>query len=70
MVIRVMYHDKKYDMVKASALGELIVAGKIKKFLRSDGWATIGISPIRGFGGNYEGAERRILSQQYLASVE
>lgn len=70
MVIRVMYHDLKYDMVKASSLGELIVAGKIKKFLRSDGWATIGISPIRGIGGNYEGTERRVLSQRYLAGIE
>lgn len=65
MVIRVMYHNLKYDMVKSSSLDELIASGKIKKFLRSDGWATIGISPIRGIGGNYEGAERRVLSQQY-----
>jgi len=69
MVIRVMYHNMKYDMVKASSLDELISSGKIKKFLRSEGWAIIGISPIRGFGGNYEGSERRILSQQHLAGT-
>jgi len=57
MVIRVMYHNMKYDMVTASSLDELIASGKIKKFLRSDGWATIGISPIRGTG-----RERLVLS--------
>ncbi len=63
MVIRVMYYNNKYDMVKPSFLNELISSGKIKKFLRSDGWATIGISPIRGMGGAYRGPERRTLQR-------
>lgn len=59
MVIRVMYKNNKYDMVKASRLDELIDFGKIVKFLRSDGWATIGFTRLRGTGGIYNGHERR-----------
>jgi hypothetical protein len=61
-----MYTNMKYDMVRVSRLDDLIASGKIKKFLRSDGWATIGISPLRGMGGNYNGNDRRALLQQDL----
>ena len=46
-------------MVKPLFLDELIALGKIKKFLRSEGWVTIGIDPIRGTGGYYTGPDRR-----------
>ncbi len=59
MLIRVMYKDNKYDMVKPFSLDKLIMSGRIKKFLRSEGWATIGVDPIRGHSGSYEGQERR-----------
>ena len=59
MVLRVMYKNNKYDMVKASRLDELIDSGKIVKFHRSDGWATIGFTRLRGTGGIYNGPDRR-----------
>ncbi|MCL4475113.1 MAG: hypothetical protein M1508_02660 [Nitrospirae bacterium] len=59
MLIRVMYHDRKYDMVNASLLDKLITSGRILKFQRVEGWITIGKDPIRGHGGIYGGPERR-----------
>lgn len=64
VLIRVMYQDNKYDYVPDSRLGELIEAGKIKQFCRTDGWVMIGRDPVRGTGsisGNvaYSGPERR-----------
>jgi diguanylate cyclase (GGDEF)-like protein/PAS domain S-box-containing protein len=60
MLIKVMYQNNEYGTVNPFLLDELIASGKIKKFLRSEGWATIGIDPIRGTGGHYKGPERRI----------
>jgi hypothetical protein len=37
----------------------LISEKKIRKFLRSDGWATIGTDRLRGMGGHFNGFERR-----------
>ena len=62
MLIKVMYQNEKYDMVKPSILEALLPSGKLKKFFRSGGWATMGIDPIRGKGGSYEGLERRKIS--------
>lgn len=59
MLIRVVYQNGKYDMVKDSILGAYIDSGKILKFKRKDGWATVGIDPIRGSGTSYIGPERR-----------
>ena len=47
MGISVVYRDNKMGMVDASQLDELIFSNKIKQFLRSEGWVTIGIDPIR-----------------------
>src|SRR4030066_333407 len=70
MLIDVVYNDNKHDMVYPFLLYELITSGKIKKFLRSDGWATIGSDPIRGTGGLYKGPERRNYSLLKLLTVE
>lgn len=59
MMIRVLYRNSKYDMVKDSFLDGLIISGKIEKFRRVDGWITIGKDPMRGWGGVYYGPERR-----------
>jgi hypothetical protein len=45
-------------MVEASQLDTLIASNKIKKFLRSEDWVTVGIDPI--------GKESRV---NYMASV-
>jgi PAS domain S-box-containing protein len=70
MLIDVVYNDNKHDMVDPFLLDELITSGKIKKFLRSEGWAIIGSDPIRGTGGLYKGPERRNYSLLKLLSVE
>ena len=59
MLISVIYHDDEHDIAKPYQLDRLISSGKIKKFLRSSGWITVGVDPIRGIGGSYKGPERR-----------
>lgn len=59
MMIRVLYQNGKFDMVKDVLLGLYIASGKIAKFGRRRGWAIVGIDPIRGIGCHYIGPERR-----------
>lgn len=60
MLIRVRYSDDSYDMLKPWRLQELIAAGRVAAFLRSDGWAIVGRDPLRrGAGRGYPGPERR-----------
>lgn len=62
MLIRVMYLDSKYDMVKPIILDKQIESGNIFKFQRSSGWATLGVDPIRASRRTehkYSGPERR-----------
>ena len=60
MLISVVYLDNKMGMVDVCRLDELISSNKMRKFLRSEGWATIGADPIRKEKGYcYKGSERR-----------
>ncbi len=60
MRIKVMYHNNETEMVEASHLDALISSNKIKKFLRSEGWVTVGIDLMRKERRiNYKGTERR-----------
>ena len=59
MLIRVMYRDGKYDMVKDIVLDNLIHSEKILKLYLSGHWAVIGSGPIRGMGGIGTGYRRR-----------
>ena len=60
MFIKVMYQNNEIEMVEAFLLDKLISSNKIKKFLRSEGWVTVGIDPIRKESRvNYKGSERR-----------
>lgn len=65
MLIRVIYRNGKYDMIKPSFLDELILSKKIRSFMRSGGWATVGADPVRGAGGIYQGIERRRTSELF-----
>jgi hypothetical protein len=47
VLISVIYQNNTHDLVKPFLLNELLAAGKVKKFLRSDGWAIVGVSPMR-----------------------
>ena len=60
MMIRVMYSDGRYDLVKESMLDLLLATCKLTGFLRSSGWAIVGRDPVRGAGPtDYRGPERR-----------
>ena len=54
-----MYDNDTIDVVDPSFLDGLIASRKIKKFLRSEGWATVDTDTVRGRGGSYEGPDRR-----------
>jgi hypothetical protein len=47
MLITVQYKNGRTGRVEAYQLSHLICSQKIKKFLRSEGWVTIGRDPIR-----------------------
>ena len=60
MYIEVIYQDNSRGAVKNASLDELIAQKKIKKFLRSDGWCTLGVDRIRTMEDpDYKGIERR-----------
>ncbi len=62
MLIRVMYHDEKYDLVPASRLNELIETGRIAMFQRGcSGWVRVGVDPVRSGNteSSFNGTERR-----------
>ena len=60
MMIRVMYSDGRFDMVKPNLLDDLLERQTVTSFKRSTGWAVVGRDPIRGRGGSsYGGQDRR-----------
>jgi hypothetical protein len=60
MLINIIYQNGKYGLVEDSELDDLIAKRKIKKFLRSTGWCTLGVDLIRKERRvNYKGSERR-----------
>jgi hypothetical protein len=61
MMIRVMYSDGRFDLVKKPMLDQLLEQNRLASFKRSDGWAVVGRDPIRSSGNSaYPGPERRI----------
>ncbi|MGK2944985.1 MAG: GSU3473 family protein [Desulfuromonadales bacterium] len=62
MMIRVMYSDGRFDMVKSGMLDNLINQQKVSSFKRSTGWTVVGRDQIRSSNrSNYRGRERRLL---------
>ena len=62
MLIRVMYKNGKFDMVKPQLLNGLLEEKKVTSFMRSGGWAVVGRDSIRRsrLAHAYSGPERRI----------
>ncbi|WP_303720852.1 GSU3473 family protein [Malonomonas rubra] len=59
--INVVYKNGVKDRISPALLGTLIDTKQIDQFERSEGWAKVGVDPLRGAGGTpYEGAERRL----------
>jgi len=60
MFVTVMYRNGKIGMVELDQLDHLIHSHKIKKFIRLEGWVTIGIDSIREFDDEeYKSPEKR-----------
>lgn len=61
MLIRVMYSDGRFDMVKPSMLDNLLEQQAVTSFKRTAGWAVVGRDPVRSSGrSSYRGQERRM----------
>ncbi len=61
MMIRVMYSDGRFDLIKQCMLDQMLDGNRLASFKRADGWAVVGRDPIRGTGGAvYRGPDRRI----------
>ena len=61
MMIRVMYSDGRFDMVKPGMLDNLLNRQVVTSFKRNTGWAVVGRDVIRSSSrGNYRGLERRL----------
>jgi hypothetical protein len=61
MLIRVIYADGRYDMVKPDMLDALLEEKWLAGFKRRDGWVTVGRDPIRKSKSSqgHSGPERR-----------
>jgi len=62
MLIRVMYDNGQFDMVKPQLLDTLLEANKVSSFKRNSGWVIIGRDVIRNrnYSNAYEGQNRRL----------
>ena len=68
LFINIIYKNGKRGLVEDSEIDELIERRKIKKFLRSTGWCTLGVDPGRKEPRyDYKGRERR---QAFKNTVE
>ena len=47
MLIRVMYDDGKFDMVKPQMLDTLLETNRVTSFKRNEGWAVVGRDTLR-----------------------
>jgi hypothetical protein len=65
VLVQVKWTNERFDYVKDFMLDSLIEAGVVARFLRSSGWVTIGVDPVRTSTANreYRGSERRALNQ-------
>lgn len=62
MLIRVMYSDGRFDMVKPNVLDNLLDQQIVTSFKRTNGWAVVGRDAIRSSSrSSYRGKERRLL---------
>ena len=59
--INAVYKNGVKDRISPALLGTLIDSKQIDQFERDDGWARVGLDPIRGSGApTYDGSERRL----------
>lgn len=65
MLVQVNWTNNRYDYVNDYMLDSLIEAGVVARFLRSSGWVTVGVDPIRSIRrpNTYNGPERRMFGE-------
>ncbi|WP_085812350.1 GSU3473 family protein [Geoanaerobacter pelophilus] len=65
MLVQVNWTNNRYDYVNDYMLDSLIEAGVVARFLRSTGWVTVGVDPIRSANHPrmYNGPERRMFGE-------
>jgi len=70
MFIQVCWTNNRYDYVKDFMLDRLIEAGVVARFLRSSGWVTIGVDPVRSSSRvcTYIGEDRRTSDRHFAAN--
>ena len=61
MMLYVQYLDSHYDYVNTRTLDRLIEERRVRMFYRlsESRWVDVHHDPIRGFGGDYSGPDRR-----------
>ena len=61
MLVQVKWKNGGYDYVRDFMLDCLLETGVVESFLRSSGWVTIGVDPVRSSAvpRGYNGPERR-----------
>ena len=60
MLVRVMYEDGSFDMVRNDMLDILVANLKVKKIRRNTGWVDVESGQIRkSLGNEWDGQERR-----------
>ena len=61
MLIRVMFDDGRFDMVKPLWLDNLLEEQKLTSFMRSSGWTVVGRDALRNRNNSqgHQGVERR-----------
>jgi hypothetical protein len=63
MLVQVKWKNGDYDYVRDFMLDSLLEIGVVDSFLRSSGWVTIGVDPVRSSAlqRGYNGPERRTI---------
>jgi hypothetical protein len=59
MLLRVIYRNNLYDMIKPSLIDYFIRSGRLKMFLRDEGWVVVGHDRIRTKNESFRGPDRR-----------
>ena len=59
MLIPVKYRNGNTGMITCHKLEELVRSNRIEKFLRLEGWVTVGVDPVRKHEREYEGPNKR-----------
>jgi hypothetical protein len=60
--IKVVFNDDSVGFVKETQLNALITSGRVKSFLRSDGWVRVGVDPVREI--RFQGRDRRKVNEE------